>query len=165
MLETARVSWSPLPAPSLWAHSGTVILSCCSASPGLASRPLQVACFMTSLGPLQGWWLEPGGGSGLSCHLAKRDITYSFTDESCWRGGRGRVLIQTGVQTSGSGVVFWVGRSRLFWGGIGTEWRGCWSFREGSPRREHLHPRHPCPTLSNAVVLRLECARSPLESC
>ena len=143
----------PCPPPALWADSGTVILSCCSTSPGLASRPLQpgsqVACFIASLGPLQGWWLEPGGRSGLSCHLAERGITYSFTGESCWRGGRGRALIQTGAQTSGSGVVFWVGRSRLFWGGIGTEWRGCWSFCGGSSRREHLHPRHPCLTLSD----------------
>ena len=50
-------------------------------------------------------------------------------------------------------------------GGIGTEWRGCWSFRGGSSRREHLHPRHPCPTLSDkrSGSQAGVCAESPGE--
>lgn len=49
---------------------------------------------------------------------------------------------------SGSGVVFWVGRSGLL-GGVGAEWRGCWNFHGGSSRKEHLHPCHRCPTSSD----------------
>ena len=144
---------APCPPPALWAHSGTATLSCCSPSPGLASQPLQLgshmACFIASLGPFQGWWLEPGGRSGLSCHLAERCITYSFTDESCWHGGRGvSVNLDRGVQTTGSGIVFWVGRSGLL-GGVGAEWMGCWNFYGGSSRRKHLHLCHRFPTSSD----------------
>ena len=83
-----------------------------------------MACFIASLGPFQGWWLEPGGRSGLSCHLAERYITYSFTDESCWHGGRGvSVNLDRGVQT------IWL-RCR-FLGGEERAVGGRWSRMEG----------------------------------